>query len=264
MTVAGTGRTWRFTDLEFVVAWEPQRERTVPRPFVFTSRTDSYDDLLREMNETREHLRDRLGTTFDDVLETVAHPDIRIVVHGNADDDRANPESVIRLLAVRRRDSGYLLRQLPGETVWHGGGYIVTECDALALGPVVVEALPDASPGRAGHIAMPRAGDDQDHYTRRSIAHELTEDRDRERAESFVRAVTTGSGIIEIAQGGSRFGPRGVMVRRLRWRDVADDGRYAITGDDPPIAIGVDVKRLTALVNTEVAEVVQAIKDERV
>lgn len=263
MTVSESGRIWRFTDLEFMVAWEPQRERTVPRPFVFTNRTDSYDDFLREMNETRERLRDRLGTTFDGVLETVAHPDIRIVVHGSTDGDTSNPESMIRLLAVRRRGDGYLLRQLPGETVWHGGGYVVSECDALALGGIVVEALPEASQGRLGHIVLPRDEDDLDHHARSSIAHELTEDRDRERAESFALAATTGSGIIEIAQGSSRFGPSGVMVRRLRWRDVADDGRYAITGDDPPIAIGVEAKRLTSLVNTEIAEVVQAIKDER-
>ena len=42
-------------------------------------------------------------------------------------------------------------------------------------------------------------------------------------------------------------------------RDLEGDGRYAITVGNPP----VDQKRLAALINAEIAEVVRAIKDER-
>ncbi|WP_306360364.1 hypothetical protein [Nocardia sp. CC227C] len=49
----------------------------------------------------------------------------------------------------------------------------------------------------------------------------------------------------------------------MRWRDIVDDGRYAVTGDDPPVATGVDAERSTVLVNSEIAEVVRAIRKER-
>jgi hypothetical protein len=47
--------------------------------------------------------------------------------------------------------------------------------------------------------------------------------------------------------------------------DSFDDAavRYAIDEQSPPVAQGVDAQRLTAMINTRIAAVVRAIKDER-
>ncbi|WP_431953530.1 ESX secretion-associated protein EspG [Nocardia lijiangensis] len=259
-------RTWEFTDLEFVVAWEPMRQGDVPRPFVFTSRTPRYEDYRAELAETRERLRTRLGNSFDGALETLARPDIRIVVTGWDGGDPADPKGRVCLLAARRGHEGCLVTQAPGETIWHSAGFTVAECDALRLADVVAAALPDRVAGESDRLVLGELfGEDSgfDHSYRRSLTNELTHDPERDSLQRFRRARQVGAGTIEIIQGSSRFGPRGITSRVLEWRDLDGDGRYLITGSAPQVATGADVRRLTASINAEIAEVVRAIKDER-
>ncbi|MEV6273920.1 ESX secretion-associated protein EspG [Nocardia sp. NPDC051832] len=254
---------WELSDLEFVALWEPFRAGTVPRPFQFTSRIPDYDDYQREKEAIRDRMRNTLGQELGGALEAAACPDIRVVVAGYDGADPKDPKAQVRLLAVRRGGLGYVLVQLPGETQWHSGGYIIAEHDALVLAMAVAEALPDKSAGRLGRLVLPRQGDDMDHSYQRSVAHELTHDPDRDRAVEFRRSQICGQGSIEISQGSSRFGPRGIVRRVLSWRDLDRDGRYAVTAANPPVAIGAGAERLAGLINAEIAEVVLAIKDER-
>ncbi|MEU4342641.1 ESX secretion-associated protein EspG [Nocardia sp. NPDC023852] len=257
-------RTWNFTDLEFVVAWETAQADILPAPFIFTSRTKYYDDYQREKREIREQLRGKLDRSFDSVLDVVARPDIRVELHGWGSDEE-DAESQIRLLAVRREGYGYLLKQLPGETAWHSGGYTVTECAPLALAEALTAELPEVDAGKLADIALVKQtnGADLDFSYGRSFVEDSFDDTVEQLADQFLRTPTTGEGIIEIAQGISRFGPRGVARKRLYWRDLDGDGRYAITAATPPVAVAADTKRLTTLVNSGIAEVIKAIKDER-
>ncbi|MEV6139617.1 ESX secretion-associated protein EspG [Nocardia sp. NPDC051990] len=258
--------SWRFSDLEFVVIWESMRDGTVPPPFVYTSRTPIYQDYLREKAEARESLRSRLGQAFGSALVAMARPEIRIVVRGWDSRDPANPKGRISLLAVRRGNEGYLITQEAGETVWHSAGFTVEQCGALELAEVVARALPHSDAGTLDRLALDSVANpeaDLDFRYGRSVAHELNYDPDRDRLQRFLSATPEAGGRIEVAQVGSRFGPRGVFRRALDWRDLAGDGRYAITEGCPRMAVGVDAKRLTSLINVEIAEVVRAIKDER-
>lgn len=257
-------RIWKFTDLEFVVAWETVQADILPAPFVFTSRTEYYDEYQREKREMREQLRGRLDGSFEHVLDVVARPDIRIELHGWGSDFE-DAESQIRLLAVRREGYGYLLKQLPGETAWHSGGYTVTECGPLALAEALVAELPQVDAGKLGDVVLAErtVSADMDFSYGRSFVEDSCDDTVEERAGRFLGAPVTGEGTIEIAQGISRFGPRGVARSRLAWRDLDDDGRYVITGAVPPVAVAAGTKRFIALLNSGVAEVVKAIKDER-
>ncbi|MEU7631994.1 ESX secretion-associated protein EspG [Nocardia sp. NPDC049220] len=258
---------WRLTDIEFVVLWEELKEGGMPSPFVFTAATPYYDDYLREKYEVRERLPTTLAAEMGDVLQAVARPDIRVLAHGRDARDPDDPSGIVRLLGVRRGGQGYLLTQLPGKTVWHSGGFTVAECDVLSLADTLVAALPEVAAGRLGEISLaPQDGQHQqmDYSFRRLVAHELSEDAAEYRSAKFLRSTPARAGMIEICQGSSRFGPRGVVRRGFGWRDLVDDGRYAITGDNPLVARGVDTKGLIALINAEIAEVVRAIKDEQV
>jgi hypothetical protein len=257
-------RTWKFTDLEFVVAWETFQADLLPAPFVFTSRTPLYDDYQREKRD----LRAQLGTTLDHnlarVMDVVARPEIRVELHGWGSDSE-DAASQIRLLAVRRAGDGYLLEQLPGETAWHSGGYTITECAPVELANVLLAELPEVAAGKLGDIVLTKQtqGADLDYSYGRSFINDSFDDTVERQTDQFVRAPSTGEGIIHIEQGMSRFGPRGITRRRLCWRDLEDDGRYAITTSIPPAAVAADTKRLTALLNSNIADVVKAIKDER-
>lgn len=259
-------RTWKLTDLEFFVLWERRREEILPAPFTFLSRTPYYEDFLREKSETEQRLHGCADRWFDEVLDIVAAPDLHIVVRGIDGEKPDNPLASIRLLAVRRGEQGYLLEQLPGETIEHSGGFVVAECDVLQLAAALVTRLPDTDPGRRPHIPLPAPpdhGDDMDDSCDRSVLKGAFGDGDLHDGIRFLDAVPKNRGLIVVRQGISRFGPRGRVTRQLEWRDLSDDGRYLLTMDRPPAALAADAKRLIAAINTEIAIVVRAIKDER-
>jgi hypothetical protein len=257
-------RTWKFTDLEFVVAWESRQADILPAPFVFTSRTPLYHDYQREKREVRERLRTTLDPEFDRVVDIVARPELRIEVHGWGRDEE-DADSQIRLLGVRRGNDGYLLKQLPGETAWHSGGYIVTEYAPLELAGAVTAELPEVGAGERPEsvLAFASGATGVDYSYGRSVVHDSFEETAEQRTAQFLRAPTTGQGTIRVAQGVSRFGPRGIAAVQLHWRDLEGDGRYAITHGSPPIAAPADTKRLITLLNAALAEVISAIRDER-
>ncbi|NNH71865.1 ESX secretion-associated protein EspG [Nocardia uniformis] len=256
--------TWTFTDLELVVGWEAMKENLLPRPFIFRSRTHWYEDFLREKRGVRERLEATMDSAAWAMLDVVARPDIRLIVRGLNGDVRAEPKGSIRMHAVRRGGSAYVLTQLPGQNADEGGDFTITECDPFALAEVVVAELPQAKPGRESNIQLPAVVDGEDHMVQgESMLWDSFDNPVGHAGERFAQASFTGVGGIEIAQGTSRFGPRGRVIRRLEWRDVVDDGRYLVVRDNPPVAHSVDVKRMVSLINNEIAVVVQAIKDER-
>ncbi|MFI9508643.1 ESX secretion-associated protein EspG [Nocardia sp. NPDC052566] len=245
---APPGRTWRLTDLEFVVGWEAMGDCMLPEPFYWLARATDYYEFEREKRETLRGLRNRFGQTFDTVLAAVARPDIRVVVSAENPQAMTEPESPIRLLGARRHDNGYLVTQLPGETVQHSGGYTVTEFSALDLAKVVVNALPTAPAGQRTEIQLVTGTGRYGVTTARG--------------QHFLQLPATAAGVIEVVQGVSIFGPRGITRRTLYWRDVLDDGRYLIT-DNHATVVPADPRRLTAAINNAIAEVVQAIREER-
>ncbi|WP_459549314.1 ESX secretion-associated protein EspG [Nocardia sp. X0981] len=261
-------RTWELTDLEFVVAWEDMKGEFLPHPFVFTSRTPLWNDYLREKKEVRKQLETKLDHSFSEILTRIAQPDIRLEV--TAWDSRAtdDPKSCIRILAVRLDADALVVTQLPGETVRHSGGFTLAEADPLALADIVVAALPKADAGHRREVVLTEAegatrDEDFDYSYRESEVFDSFDDSVGRRSTDFLNAPTGLMGVIRIVQGRSRFGPRGIVHRTLRWRDLLDDGRYMITADNPPIARPVSAKQMIAMVNSEIVTVVRAIKDER-
>ncbi|MGW3540929.1 ESX secretion-associated protein EspG [Nocardia niigatensis] len=256
----------RFEDLEFVVLWEQARGEAMPAPFLYTSRTPMYYDFLREKRQVYEGLQGRWTRRLDLLSDAIAEPDISISVNGFDGRDPARSGGRIRIIALRRGSYGFLIEQLPGETYLHSGGFAVTECDPLALAELVVAALPKVGAGRQSDIELPTPGepDSADDEYSRSLIDDIFEDPIGHRAKRFLAATMECMGTIEVVQGSSKFGPRGITARQLDWRDVEDDGRYVIGGDELPfVAVPADSKRLIAAINSRVAGVVQAIRDER-
>lgn len=258
-------RTWKFTDLEFYALWFDAEGVGLPWPFYFTTDIADGDKFHAVKHDALLRVRQSLRGSFDEALEAIVHPDLLIATNGWDARTPRQPDTLVRLLAVRRGDRGYLVTQLPGETYCHAGGFTVAECDAVALAAAVVEALPKTDPGRLAEITLHASDrdDELDYSFGRSAVHDSFADSIAERAELFLTAPTHSRGTIDVVQGRSRFGPRGVIKYRLDWRDLADDGRYAIDDRNPPVAVPVDGKRLISMINVKVAAIVRAIKDER-
>ncbi|GAA5055864.1 ESX secretion-associated protein EspG [Nocardia callitridis] len=256
-------RTWSFTDVEFVALWEGVTDEALVAPLTFTSRTPRIDAYKREMHTVRARLSARLGPTFTPVMQTISRPDIRITAQGWNGAKPEDPTAIIRVLGARQGQQAYVVEQLPGETIWHSGGFRITECEVIGLAGAVVAYLPDTGAGQTEDVAITiPGGDGMDHRYGRSVATRSVEDTLSSVSDALLRKPVSRLGIIRVLQGRSIYGPRGLTEHTISWRDVIDDGRYAIGPGTPPVLRGVDARRLTEMTNVRVAEVVRAIKDE--
>ncbi|MFE3222501.1 ESX secretion-associated protein EspG [Nocardia sp. NPDC059228] len=266
-------RTWKFTDLELLSLWQGLGEEFLPHPLTFASRTQWWNDHLANMARARESLRAREAedeADYTEVLHALLRPEVRVEVHGWDGRDRLSASGTIRLLGIRSGEAGYLLVQHPGETYRHSSGFTLSEFYAEELAERVVAALPDTPAGRdfpgaqGGDLVLAETEDtdETDYDFGMSPAHETLEGTVVTRAADFLAAPTPSQGTIEVVQGRSRFGPRGIARYRLQWRDLEDDGRYVIIGEHPPVAAAADRRRLVQVLEDHIAEVVQVMADE--
>ncbi|MGW5386492.1 ESX secretion-associated protein EspG [Nocardia sp. NPDC003963] len=259
-------RSWQFSDLEFVAIWETLRDVFLPAPFVFTARPHPHLDYERQKRDAGEVAWARVGDGFRTVLDAVARPDIRVMMRGFDGRRPTDPKDSLRVLAARRGHEGYLLTQLPGETIDHSGGYTVSECDPLSIAEAIVDELPAQDAGKISEVVLTQADnwrDEVDRSVGTSPVWAAAEEPVWHRSEEFLRLPVASIGLIEISQGNSRFGPRGRLAVVVGWRDVIGDGRYGIADGSPLRAVPADRRRMIALINEPIAKVVRAIKDER-
>ncbi|MFI5777158.1 ESX secretion-associated protein EspG [Nocardia sp. NPDC051570] len=258
-------RTWKLSGFEFYILWRDATGERLPWPFFYTNRMPTEVEFERLRSEARARLRNTLDPDFGHVMAALTEPDLWIAVNGWDDRNPEGPQGLVRLFAARRDDRGYLVTQWTGETYYDAAGFTIVEGDAVALADAVAAALPEERPGRLPDVMLPeRDGSAElDYSVGLSTVHDSFDETVAERAGHFLDAVAACTGSIDIVQGRSVFGPRGLTRHRLHWRDLVDDGRYLIDDQHPPVATSADRRRTTALINARVAEVVRAIKDER-
>ncbi|WP_378737175.1 ESX secretion-associated protein EspG [Nocardia brasiliensis] len=254
--------TWSFTDLEFKVLWERHTDAPLPEPFVYKCRIEYDSDYERAKYQTWERLRATMDRSFDGVLDTVARPDVVVTAFGWCDDDMENPAKRLWVHAARAGAQAYVLKQLPGETIQHSGGFTVTECEPRDLATAVVATLPAVAAGRLPSVAIvtEEAKPEERFGLGRPLIADDGEETAGARSLRFLSAQATTTGVISIRQGYSKFGPRGVLEQLLLWRDLTDDGRYVIPLDGAPVAVGIGAKRLARLVDDSIDVVVDRLE----
>lgn len=254
-------QTWMLTGLEFVGLWGGGRGHRLPEPFYFTCGIPLWADYVSAKENARSDVRARLGGGFDEVLDIVARPDIRIVA--TARYPSGTPS--IRLRAARRGSRAFLLQQLPKEEWEESARFRCDELSVLDLSAEIVARLPAVPGGRLGNIDLSTYTDDElDYEYGRSVARERRDDSEQLRAEHFLGSPAEHAGWVRISQGVSRFGPRNrVQPVGFAWRDLADDGRYVIADNKVPVAVAANAQRFSAILDGGTAAVVEAIKDER-
>ncbi|MFD3507574.1 ESX secretion-associated protein EspG [Nocardia sp. NPDC058666] len=252
---------WRFTEAEFYVLWMDKAGMEPPEPFMFTSLTRTPEDLRIELREARASLNEKMDGDFHAAFDAMANPDMYLSAYGWNDQDPWGVDSQIRVRATRKGPRGYLITQLPGATYWRRGGYTVSECDPIELSNVVIDAMPSAERGSRGDMALTAPDQDLDYDHGRSVVSGPL-DTAVNKTEKFLQEAALAAGEIYVVQGRSVFGPRGATRHLVRFRDLADDGRYVIT-ENPAYVRAVDRTRFVSVLNSHVALVIAAIKDER-
>ncbi len=264
--MADIARSWQLTSLEFVAIWEPMGDGMLPWPLSCVIDTPLREDYEREKHQTRERLRAERGAVFDDVLEALARPDLRIAVQGRNGCEPENPAGAVRALAVRRNGRGYLVRQLPGRTIWHSDGFHIEEHHPADLAAAVVACLPQCPSGRLREVRLPtpQTSDGRQHCDRaRGPLSDVwdTTKSPTGHVDRFLQASASSVGLIEIAQGWSPDGPRGIRRFTRGWHDLDDDGRYMLTFGTMPLAVAVDTKALTSRINADLAEAERSLAE---
>jgi hypothetical protein len=261
---------WEFGDLEFVALWNRADGDFVPHPLTFSSTIPTWEEFATATARLAGRVHRLRDAGADDLIRVLTEPDIQITVLGNDGRDPFDPSGVIRLLCARKGAQGWVVRQLPGETIWDSSGFVATDCEATQLAAAITRELPKSPPGRIPEQPLTTAPrpDESDsaatdhHYGRSSVLRQL-EYAGVHTTRDFLTAPLDTMGEIEITQCHSKFGPRGCLTRRIQWRDLHDDGRYVIPPDEPPIAAAADDQHLIARINIEVAAIVQRVRDER-
>ncbi|MFI1462579.1 ESX secretion-associated protein EspG [Nocardia carnea] len=271
MTATGTGRRWAFSDIEFYTLWaDATGALRLPFPFHFTARSPDPEDFRSDQRQARAALAERSDPAFEQVLDALTTPDIRVEVRGSdrrkADPDTL-PTSVVRMLGVRRESAGYIVSALPGETYLHSGGFTVTECTAVQLAGEVVAKLPDMAAGSRKDMVLPRrartAAEPAAQPRRSPTVHDSFQATESERGTAFLAEPASCTGLVRVVQGSSIYGPRGITRFEFEWRDLVGDGRYLVRDSDPPVAVAAGSKDFTATINAKIAQIVRVIKDER-
>ncbi|MEV0363494.1 ESX secretion-associated protein EspG [Nocardia fusca] len=250
---------WELTDLEFKVLCDEYRQGEMPDPFTFTSRTRLADDYAYEVSQTRRALRDRFGGELSGFGGALAKPDIVVTLQAWDDQDFDNPKARTRAYALRQRARGFVITQRPGETMDHSGGFDIVGCDPRALADTVLGLVPFARAGRLPDMPIPDpAAADRDRGPLLSFISDNDDDDDGSAyTAAFLNTPATGTGYVQVSQGRSKFGPRGIVEMGLLWRDLPDDGRYVIPlGQPEPSATAMGTKRMIEWVDEQVAVVV--------
>jgi hypothetical protein len=258
-------REWIFSDVEFFAIWDRVNGRYLPEPFSFASKTRFEGEFHRELAEARSRLAPELGRSFQRVLYGLEQPDIRILSQGY----RADPENpgTISMLVVRSGDDGFVVHQTPAVDTRYYHSYRITECDVEGMSEAIVGGLPSGvAAGRWPDFQLPAIvtdADGMDYSYGRSAVLKRPQLSTGAQAAQFLQATAIGTGTIDVIQGESKFGPRGITRHRLEWRDLEDDGRYVVTDSQPPSVLAVNDQRFTDLIDGRIIEVIQVLNDER-
>lgn len=260
-------RRWEFTDLEFKALCEQLRSGELPNPFTFTTGIRSADAYEAETLRVVRLLRERSDPDLEELADSVSKPDVQIALEAWLDTDFENPEERTRVLGVRRRARGFVISQLPGETLGHSAGFDVVECDPHAIGDAVLAHLPVVESGRDEPVpvvdtsARPVADDDL--LGSMVSDNDDPDERDSARSAAFFAVPASRSGLLRVIQGRSKFGPRGRIETSMLWRDVPGDGRYVMPMSDAPVARGMGSDELAAWVAEQIADIMDRLERHR-
>ncbi len=252
---------WDFTGLEFQVLCERFRDGALPTPLFYTLDEEmTLDESAVLKNRAWGELRARWDPAWDLMIEVMCSPDLFIRLRGWDEQDMDNGKKRLYMHFARSGAQAFKFEQKPGKSFWHTDGFVVTECDPRGLAAAVVRSLPAVEAGRSASV--PVVTDPQE-YSRHTGSSMFRDDDDDDapviRSRKFWETRATLTGTVLIAQGRSKYGPRGIHETKMLWRDVVNDGRYVMAMDDSPVAMATGPKRFAERIQTDIDNLMQRL-----
>lgn len=218
-----TTTEWRFTALEFVVAWSAMRRDRLPFPFTWRADVATADELERQRAAAARTIDDGLATA----LITLANADLRVQTCGFVD---GRPGALLH--AATSGSHAVVAVQHADEIAVE----LVTSTELVSR-----ITLPPMNPGteRSGTVTtstalMNNSNDDRTRLTR------LLQRKRSGGGELLVGTSTRADCCIDTITGG------------FTWIDVDKDGRYLLTGTDPATVTPATDAAVTSLVTSYV------------
>ncbi|WP_024799536.1 ESX secretion-associated protein EspG [Nocardia sp. BMG51109] len=262
----------RLTSLEVTVLWEMLSDDGLPFPLTHWPTHEYEADYVRAKRETAERLlgnppfRAPQGWESADLLQlwkAAVNPDIVIWAAGEAPGDETDMSAVTRVVGLRREGYAVVLVQQPGATIERGGDIDVYQTDVVGLAKAVIDQLPKVGPGKQREVPIlaqqPSAGTDS--YGSSPVLDSMN--LPQQRSDRWLNAKTARRGELRVEPGSAAHWIQDRRGYLLRWRDIADDGRYVIEPKPDPVAIPVDDDAFEKFVNQRVADLVRRIKENR-
>lgn len=257
-------RTWHISDLEFMVLRERLLGRNLPWPFSYVGPMRSHHDVVYEKQRVWAQLQADWDPDLATAVIAAGSPDARVQVRSWDSGDVLHPATRYFLVGNRCGERAVLVHGLCGRSADTYDSYRIVDCDAAGLSAAIVAILPEmpAGPQRRVELMSYHQEETVDHWTGRSTLFDDGSADIDTRSRAWQAAPVTTVGIIDIRQGASKFGPRGIGVRRLFWEDHPGDGRYLIEVNPPVAAVGIDAAGLRTRIDEEIAEILRVAQDE--
>ncbi len=255
---------WNFTGIEFQVLCDKYRGGSLPDPLDYVlDEPMTLDESGRLKEKTWEELQSRWDPVWDAMIDVLVAPELYIRVHGWDEVDQDNGAKNIYMHFARSGAQAFSFEQRPGKSFWHTDGFVVTERDPNGLANAVVAALPDVPAGRLPDTPM--IIDPEEHIGNRGSSFFRDDDDDEPPAQISARfwetrATLTGS--VVIVQGRSMYGPRGIREEKIMWRDVIGDGRYVMTMDDHPVAVGTSASAFVRRIQKDIDHLMDRVETQ--
>ncbi|GAB2639981.1 ESX secretion-associated protein EspG [Nocardia goodfellowii] len=253
----------RLTSLELVVLWELMSSDRLPWPLTHWPTHEYEEDYYRAKRATAERLLAHMKVEAQQLWEAAVNPDIVIWAAGEAPDDETDMSAVTRVVGLRREGYAVVLVQQPGESIGRGGDIDVYQTDVTGLAKAVIDQLPKVGRGKQGDVPLLSEQPDGMDYTYGSSQVLEAAHSPRQRSDSWRNAKATQFGELKVEPGSGVHWIQDRSGYLLRWRDLADDGRYLIEPKPNPVAIPVDDAAFERFVNQRVAELVRRIRENR-
>ncbi|WP_019933084.1 ESX secretion-associated protein EspG [Nocardia sp. BMG111209] len=258
-------QTWHLSDLEFLVLRERVLRRVLPYPFTYVNpRLTTFLEFERLKSSVWRSLQTRWDPELIDVITRAANPDVRIQVRSW--DSRNMDDTSQRFFFVcnRNGDRAIMMQGFSDQRVDTFDRYRIVSAPAESMSALVVEALPEMPAGSRDRVELLNYHQEEtvDHWSTRGF-YDTGDDNDVDRrSKSWQRADRSLVGIIEIHQGRSKFGPRGLIMNQMFWEDHPGDGRYFIDLTPPMAAVGVDSAALRIRLDRAISETLLVVQDE--
>ena len=233
--------TWRFTALQFLLAWESLGRDRLPFPLVFRGGAPLLADFQEERRQAATVVHDQMDDDLYRALQILAEPAARVEVCGHNGPARTH---MLRVHAGVDNTAGVVASQLPGRTFDEGGDVILSIHSAANTAPRIAEVLPPVDAGRMRGVVVDKR--DLGPSQGGSVLHEPSYVSAADEAKKFFDRPYSWYGEITVDKGPAFDGRKDDSGKTFQFVDYVNDGRYLVRKNQSVAAIPASAQTIAS------------------